>query len=231
MSLIKHTTWLLLALSLTAATTLAQDAQQKDGQQTQGQTQQESSGTAKPFQLGVEQKDFLPPPQPPPPNYGPPMMMGQPNYAPAPVQQPLNTGIQQQAPPPQQGVLPPQFLGRWQVMGNRAKVEAMPQFQAGIDNIFSMRTQNVWTIQGNPKQGYTLNNDQGVSTGLMVQATMDTAFLRYQHQIKNTMAQEAVVMQLQPGGATFQGIERISIVKQGEGVRAKVEYNLLGRRQ
>ena len=76
-----------------------------------------------------------------------------------------------------------------------------------------------------------LNNDQGVSTSLLVQSTGDTAILRYQHPIKNTVAQEAVVMQLLPGGASFNGIERISIVKQGEGVRAKVEYNLLGRRQ
>jgi hypothetical protein len=37
-------------------------------------------------------------------------------------------------------------------------------------------------------------------------------------------------MQLQQGGAQFDGLERISIVKQGEGVRAKVEYNLVGHR-
>ena len=229
MLFIRHNMWLLIFLSLSVSAACAQDTQSQAGESKQ----------VKPFKLEVEQKDFFNPP--PPANYVTPQMMpGMPNYAPAPVNQPLNAGIQQQGPPPQQqmqqqtpqmGYLPPQFLGRWQVMGSRAKVEAQPQFQAGMDSIFSMNTQNVWNIQGNAQQGYMLNNDQGVSTSLLVQSTGDTAILRYQHPIKNTVAQEAVVMQLLPGGASFNGIERISIVKQGEGVRAKVEYNLLGRRQ
>lgn len=139
-------------------------------------------------------------------------------------------------PPPapaklKEGVLPAQFLGRWQVMGARSKVEAQPQFQAGIDNIFSMSTSNVWNIQGSPEQGYMLSTDSGVSTALMVQSNGQQAILRYQHPIKNTVAQEALVMQLGPGGAQFDGLERITIIKQGEPPRAKVTYNLTGRRQ
>jgi hypothetical protein len=204
---------------------------------------------AKPFQLGIEQKDFLAPPPPPVQNYPKPMMQQTPAYGSGqPMQgnvqqQGLNGGVQQgppgnmqmmnpQSAVPQPGYLPPQFLGRWLVNGTRSKVEALPQYQGGMDSIFSMQTQNIWTIQGSQQQGYTLGSDQGVQTSLMVQTTGDTAVLRYQHPIHNTMAQEAVVMQLMPGGATFSGLERISIVKQGEpGPRAKVEYNLVGRRQ
>lgn len=150
----------------------------------------------------------------------------------------LNTGINTGAQRPMtmqqpvQGVLPPQFLGRWQVLGSRSAVEAQPQYQSGIDNIFSMTTSNSWTIQGSPEQGYVLNTDTGVSTPLMVESQGNTAILRYQHPIKNTMAQEALVMQLGPGGAQFDGLERISIVKQGEPQpRAKVTYKLVGHRQ
>jgi len=210
-----------------------------------------ASTEAKPFQLGIEQKDFLAAPLPPVQNYPRPMMQQTPNYGPVPPmqgnaqQQGLNGGVQQgppgnmqmmnpqsAQPQSQQGYLPPQFLGRWLVNGTRSKVEALPQYQSGMDSIFSMQTQNIWTIQGSPQQGYTLGSDQGVQTSLMVQTTGDTAILRYQHPIHNTIAQEAVVMQLMPGGATFNGLERISILKQGEpGPRAKVEYNLVGRRQ
>lgn len=147
--------------------------------------------------------------------------------APSPVRTPTMTT---QA--PVQGVLPPQFLGRWQVLGSRGNVEAQPQYQSGIDNIFSMTTSNTWNIQGSPEQGYILNTDTGVSTPLMVESQGNTAILRYQHPIKNTVAQEALVMQLGPGGAQFEGLERISIVKQGEpGPRAKVTYKLVGHRQ
>ncbi len=46
------------------------------------------------------------------------------------------------------------------------------------------------------------------------------------------MAQEAVVLELQNGGMSFQGLERISIVKEGEPQpRAKVTYQLYGQRQ
>lgn len=206
----------------------------------------------KPFELGVEQKNYLPNEQPPPQEYGKPMMIGPPpvtdkatpppkkdkkikakieqSAPPPPVQQPPPQ--QQQMMQPMQGVLPPQFLGRWQVLGNRSGVEAQPQYQAGMDSIFSMTTSNIWNIQGNPERGYMLSTDTGVSTPLMVQTQGNTAILRYQHPIRNTVAQEALVMQLGPNGAQFEGLERISIVKQGEpGPRAKVTYKLLGRRQ
>ncbi|MBX9686461.1 MAG: hypothetical protein K2X27_07135 [Candidatus Obscuribacterales bacterium] len=205
-----------------------------------------ASTQAKPFQLGIEQKETIQsqPLQPygvpeyaVPPNAqmgGPPLNGSVQQQAPM---QPLNAGIQQQPPPmpmqnmqPVQGVLPPQFLGRWRVMGQRSAVEALPQYQAGMDGIFSMQTQNIWTIQGNPQQGYNLSTDTGVQTGLMVESSGNTAILRYQHPIKNTMAQEALVMQLLPGGAQFDGLERISIVgKQGE-KRAMVTYKLHGTR-
>lgn len=204
----------------------------------------------KPFELGVEQRDYVQGQQPVQ-QYGKPVMIGVPKQAPpppkkvAPPPKKLNVGIQQEQRPPQppprqqmvqqvptQGVLPPQFLGRWQVLGNRSNVEAQPQYQAGMDGIFSMTTANVWNIQGSPEQGYMLSTDTGVSTPLMVEATGNTAILRYQHPIRNTMAQEALVMQLGPGGAQFDGLERISIVKQGEPQpRAKVTYKLVGHRQ
>lgn len=155
--------------------------------------------------------------------------------APPPVQRPVQAPVQRPVQPMQgavQGVLPPQFLGVWQVLGSRSGVEAQPQYQQGIDNIFSSTTANMWKIQGNPQQGYMLSTDTGVSTALMVETQGNTAILRYQHPIKNTMAQEALVMQLLPGGAQFDGLERISIVKQGEPApRAKVTYKLIGRRQ
>ncbi|MGH9554162.1 MAG: hypothetical protein ACRD3W_32590, partial [Terriglobales bacterium] len=59
-----------------------------------------------------------------------------------------------------------------------------------------------------------------------------TAFIRYQHPISKTMAQEAIVMSLVPGGIQFNGLERISIVKEGMAQpRAKVTYQLMGSRQ
>lgn len=135
------------------------------------------------------------------------------------------------AAPVQVGVLPAQFLGRWQVMGSRSNVEAQPQFQKGIDGIFAMTTTNTWTIQGSPEQGYMLSTDSGVTTPLSVQTQGSTAILRYQHPIRNTVAQEALVMQLIPGGVQFDGMERITIIKQGEPPRAKVTYKLIGHRQ
>jgi hypothetical protein len=56
-----------------------------------------------------------------------------------------------------------------------------------------------------------------------------TAFIRYQHPIKNTMAQEAIVLSLDQNGAVFNGLERISINKEGQ-TRAKVTYQLNGSR-
>ncbi|MBX9687119.1 MAG: hypothetical protein K2X27_10480 [Candidatus Obscuribacterales bacterium] len=236
MAFIKSGTWLLLIVLAFPAASIAQDK------------------TAKPFELGVEQRNYMTP-APEVQQYGRPQMVGVPKYAapPKPVKAPkppkLNAGIQTQAVKPalkaavqrpvqqvqvpvQENVLPPQFLGRWQVLGSRSNVEAQPQYQQGIDSIFSATTANTWNIQGSPEQGYVLNTDSGVSTPLMVQTKGNTAILRYQHPIKNTMAQEALVMQLQPGGAQFDGLERISIVKQGEPQpRAKVTYKLIGHRQ
>lgn len=201
----------------------------------------------KPFELNASQSVAVPGEYVP--SYSKPQMVGgTPKVAPLPPPvkkdppKKIKANIQQnvqQPPPPQrmvqqapvQGVLPPQFLGRWQVLGSRSNVEALPQYQAGMDGIFSMTTSNVWNIQGSPEQGYMLNTDTGVSTPLTVETQGNTAILRYQHPIKNTVAQEALVMQLGPGGMQFDGLERISIVKQGEGTRAKVTYKLVGHRQ
>lgn len=198
-----------------------------------------------PFKLGVEQRTTIQP-EPPP---GPPPSYPKPSYIPAeptsaampPVRTPkkIEGGVNERPQPPLQatiaapGVLPVDFLGVWRVMGSRSAVEALPQYQSGINNIFSATTANTWTISGNPQQGYSLSADTGASTQLVVDKVQGTtALLRYQHKINNTVAQEAVVMQLGPGGATFQGLERISIVKPGEPQpRCKVTYQLNGQRQ
>lgn len=132
---------------------------------------------------------------------------------------------------PAKGYLPPRFLGVWQVSGSRSAIEAQPEFRSGISNIFAATTSNTWRIQGSQKQGYILSTDTGVQTRLTVEAHGDTAILRYQHPINQTIAQEALVMELLPGGAQFDGMERISIVKPNEPPRAKVTYKLIGRRR
>jgi hypothetical protein len=194
---------------------------------------------ADPFQLGVEQQQFM--------DSNPGSFSGSYGY-PAPQavpttprlsagatrqqsQQPRQTptiqaGVQKQA------VLPKGFMGAWRVMGNRTTVDAQPQYQNGIGQIFQQRTQNVWNIGGNAGN-YTLSTDQGVTTQLYVQKVVgNQAFIRYQHPISKTMAQEAIVLQLGDGGMTFEGLERISIVKEGEPQpRAKVTYQLMGQRQ
>ena len=201
---------------------------------------------AKPFELGVEQKQFNESGSYPGyPQYPTPQAI------PAP-RPPINTGIQENVPrrPPMAGgvqdnppprrppiqlqaqrvVLPPSFLGAWNVQGQRTKVEALPEFQAGAEAVFAPNTSNVWNIGGDPNSGYSMSNDQGVSTQLVVDKVEgNTAFIRYQHPIKNTVAGEAIVMSLVPGGAQFNGLERVSISKQGQ-VRAKVTYQLVGRR-
>jgi hypothetical protein len=128
--------------------------------------------------------------------------------------------------------LPAGFLGAWNVQGRRSKVEAQPQFQAGAERSFNMSNQQIWQITGNPGN-YALNSNTGISTPIYVdKVSGSTAFIRYQHQVGNTMAQEAIVMALQPGSAQFNGLERISIVKQGlPEPRAKVTYQLIGTRQ
>lgn len=206
------------------------------------------AGAAEPFKLGAEQKQYNSDssypayPQYPTPQAMPaprPMNGGVQENA-APRRPPMNTGIQQNAAPPrrppmstgiqQRVVLPASFLGSWNVSGQRTKVEALPEFQAGAEAVFSPSTNNVWNIGGDPNSGYSMSNDQGVSTQLVVDKVEgNTAFIRYQHPVKNTVAGEAIVMSLVPGGAQFNGLERITISKQGE-QRAKVTYQLVGRR-
>lgn len=214
---------------------------------------------AQPFQLGVTQSDYVAPAASSVPKYSSypqfvapvqqkppqqkPLNAGVAKAAPPPVQRPLNAGVARTQPPAQPlqagisappGVLPAEFLGQWQVMGSKSGLEALPQFREEINrrNIFQATTANTWTIQGNPQQGYTITSDSGVSTQLFVDKVQNgTAFIRYQHQINNTFAQEAIVMQLNQGGRQFTGLERISIVKPGEPApRCKVTYQLMGTR-
>lgn len=129
------------------------------------------------------------------------------------------------------GYLPPEFLGVWHVNGSRTKVEAS-QNQEGFSRVFAVTTTNTWRIVGNRDRGYVLSTDSGVQTALVVETKGNSAILQYQHPINKTMAQEAVVISLGPGGAQFQGLESITIVKQGElSPRAKVTYKLIGTRK
>lgn len=212
------------------------------------------SNAQAPFKLGVEEKGYLnddpygggaqyPSPQyvgdpqplkggaqhteKPKKKQAPPQLKPQvPVQAAVPQQRPMNVGIQQSV------QLPAGFMGSWLVSGQRTQVQAQPQFQQAVGSIFAEQTQNVWNITGDPSSGYAFSNDSGVKSAIFVdKVSGDTAFIRYQHPIKNTMAQEAIVMQLVPGGAQFNGLERISIVKQGEPPRAQVTYQLMGRRR
>ncbi|MBA3859694.1 MAG: hypothetical protein C0507_22535 [Cyanobacteria bacterium PR.3.49] len=200
----------------------------------------------KPFELGAEQKVInegsggtydYPTPQAMPT----PRMNGSIQQQQQPLRRPpMNAGIQQQQQPPrrppmqlqatQRVVLPANFLGSWRVSGTRVKVEARPEFQQGAEAAFQVNTMNTWNIGGDPNSGYSMSNDQGVSTQLVVDKVEgNTAFIRYQHPINNTVAGEAIVMSLVPGGVRFNGLERVSISKQGD-VRAKVTYQLVGQR-
>jgi hypothetical protein len=146
----------------------------------------------------------------------------------APRQQPpprmIPAGIQQQV------VLPQGFMGAWRVQGQRSKVEAMPEFQSGAEQAFQLNTNNTWNINGQPGS-YSMSNGE-MSTPLWVDKVEGgTAFIRYQHQVGKTMAQEAIVLSLVGGGGQFNGLERISIVKEGIPTpRAKVTYQLAGAR-
>ncbi len=203
------------------------------------------ASSADPFKLGAEQKQFNEGGSYPAyPQYPTPQAMPAPRPMNAGVREdvrprpPMNAGVQQDDTPrrppiklqAQRVVLPASFLGAWNVQGQRTKVEALPEFQAGAEAVFAPNTSNVWNIGGDPNSGYSMSNDQGVSTQLVVDKVEgNTAFIRYQHPIKNTVAGEAIVMSLVPGGAQFNGLERVSITKQGQ-VRAKVTYQLVGRR-
>jgi len=199
-----------------------------------------------PFKLGVQEKAYL---ESAPmsgyanyPSYpAPKMIQQQPRMgAPAPPRPPMQGGVGTTAPPPrppiqatiERVVLPPAFLGVWNVAGQRVKVEALPAFQQGAEAAFAMNNNQIWEIAGDPANGYMLGSNTGIRTPLVVDKVQGaTAFIRYQHQVKNTMAQEAIVLQLAPGGAQFQGLERIMIVKPNEPPRAKVTYQLSGVRQ
>lgn len=128
--------------------------------------------------------------------------------------------------------LPPPFLGAWSVQGQRSQINAKPEFQAAADQAFAGATNNIWQINGNTQTGYSMASNTGIQTQLIVdKVENNTAYMRYQHPIGNTTAQEEIVMTLLPGGMQFRGLERISIVKQGGPPRATVTYQLYGQRQ
>ncbi len=241
MSVKKQGYFLALALSLSTATAWADEPFKLDASHTEvipGQVQQQASyGTPTyatpqmvptqppPKKLKMEIKHTEAPKQPPPPPPPPPQRPMQPVQAMQPMQ-------------PQDGVLPPQFLGRWAVQGQQTGVEVAQWFQqktgATVEKVrsqFSPTNQQTWTIQGSPQQGYVMQSDTGATTPLMVQTqSANIAIIKYQHQVFNSVANEAIVMQLGPDGAQFEGLESITIVKPGEQPRFKVKYKLYGRR-
>jgi hypothetical protein len=162
-----------------------------------------------------------------------------PTYQPPPPRKQLHGGANTSSPPVLQSgaatqvTLPPAFMGVWNVQGRRQKVEALPEFQEGAERAFSVSNQQIWTIQADQSGGYLLGSNTGIQTPLYVDKVVGTtAYLRYQHPVGKTMAQEAIVMSLAGGGAQFNGLERISIVKEGlPQPRAKVTYQLIGNRQ
>ena len=125
--------------------------------------------------------------------------------------------------------LPAGFMGRWTVTGVRKSVEAQPEFKAAAENAFATQTTNTWNITGDAQKGYVIESDSGINTPMYVDKVgPGTAIIRYKHPIKNTEAEESVI--LQGGGNAFDGLERIAIIKQGQPARAKVEYTLHGSR-
>lgn len=172
--------------------------------------------------VGIQTSVVKPPPKPKP--------------VPKPVQKPMPMPMPVTRQPvrmaPKEDALPPQFLGRWSVSGQRSSMDGQPQYQSALGGIFAATTQNTWNVTGSPEEGYLLTTDSGVSTPISVHMeNSQTAVLQYKHPIKNTLALEAVVLQLGAGGNSFSGLERISIVKPGEPApRAKVTYQLSGRK-
>jgi hypothetical protein len=151
-------------------------------------------------------------------NYTPP--------APPPPRKPIQLHTQQIV------SLPPGYLGVWQVNGMRQNIEtANPDFAATAQTAFAPQTSNTWEISGSPG-AYSMGNGS-INTPFIVDriGPDGTAFIRYQHPVGKTMAQEAIVLTLTNGGRSFNGLERISIVKEGEPPRAKVTYQLNGMRQ
>lgn len=196
----------------------------------------QSTYAAEPFKLGVEEKGYIQDPLNGSASYPAPHMIQQTPAAGA-YRPPITGGVQQR-PPIQAGVqqrvvLPPNFLGVWNVSGQRNKVEAAnPEFQQQAEGAFQNATSNIWEISGNPNSGYQMGSNSGVKTPLVVDKVQgNTAFIRYQHPVGKTTAQEAIVMELGPGGAQFNGLERITIVKPNEPPRCRVTYQLVGHRQ
>lgn len=192
------------------------------------------SSIADPFKLEVQEDGYIQQPQ----SYPAPQMVNPPLQGGTSLkrQSPMQGEVDSMAPmrgSARQVALPNDFLGAWSVSGQRTKVEAQPEFAAGAQRAFAQTTNNIWQIRGNANSGYSLSSNTGASMPLIVDKVEgQTAFIRYQHPIGNTMAQEAVVMQLVAGNMQFTGLERISIVKQGmPEPRARVTYKLVGRRQ
>ncbi len=193
-------------------------------------------GLADPFKLEVQEQGYVQQQQayPAPQMVNPTMQGGTSlNRHTAPLQGETDAGSQPMRGTARQVVLPNDFLGVWVVSGQRTKVEAQPEFAAGAQRAFAQSTNNTWQIRGNANSGYSLSSNTGANMPLIVDKVEgQTAFIRYQHPIGNTMAQEAVVMQLVSGNVQFNGLERVSIVKQGmPEPRARVTYKLVGRRQ
>ncbi|HEY9774997.1 MAG TPA: hypothetical protein V6C81_14630 [Planktothrix sp.] len=154
---------------------------------------------------------------------------------------PINLNAQQSYQPPpsrpiqlnatKTQVLPKGYMGSWRVLGQRSKVEAKPEFEQTAQTAFAMTTNNTWTITGSAQGGYTMGNGE-MQCAIMVDkiGPDGTAFIRYQHQVGHTMAQEALILTLTNNGMSFNGLERISIVKENEPPRAKITYQLQGQR-
>jgi len=203
------------------------------------------AAAADPFKLGVEQKGYIEEKQPPMQGYADypaPQFVGAPIQPKPAAKPPLQAGAATTAPAPpprppiqatvQKVVLPPDFMGVWNVQGQRSKVEAQPEFQAGAEQAFATSTSNIWEISGDANSGYNMGSNTGIKSPMIVDKVQGgTAFIRYQHPVGKTMAQEAIVMTLAPGGAQFNGLERITIVKPNQPPRARVTYQLFGRRQ
>jgi hypothetical protein len=193
-----------------------------------------------PLEGGVQQQEYVPGSGSSYPAYPSPQMVpAKPSFGSHGQSSQFNGNVErgnQMGAPLQGGVtkvaLPPAFMGVWNVRGTRKSVDAQPEFQQGAERAFTVNNQQVWTIEGS-QDAYTLGSNTGIQTPIYVDKVQGTtAFFRYQHPVGNTVAQEAIVMSLTGGGAQFNGLERISIVKQGlPQPRAKVTYNLVGTRQ
>ncbi|MCW5823577.1 MAG: hypothetical protein KIT34_12295 [Cyanobacteria bacterium TGS_CYA1] len=163
----------------------------------------------------------------------PPMQRQMPQARPMPQLRPsptFNLGATKSVP------LPPSFLGKWAIQGNKKDFQAIQAKYQAANEAFAPQTQNIWIIMGSPQQGYAFSNEVGVRSPLIVDKVEGSrAFIRYQHQMKNTIAQEAIVLEVSPDGSQLNGMERITIVKPGQGpdtgARAKVTYQLNGFKQ